>query len=116
LKPVELIVERTAWTPPVSQYTADTLVPLRIKHDDIPMRSQAKAGGGRWNPEKKLWFVENRRRTVIHSGLPVPSEYECDSASAGYPASFLISALCGNMTPDSVPRHLASATERGKRE
>ena len=58
LKPVELIVERTAWTPPVSQYTADTLVPLRIKHDDIPMRSQAKAAGGRWNPEKKLWFVK----------------------------------------------------------
>ena len=58
LKTVELIVERTAWTPPASQYTTETLVPLRIKHDDMPMRSQAKAAGGRWNPEKKLWFVK----------------------------------------------------------
>jgi hypothetical protein len=24
----------------------------------MPMRFQAKAAGGRWNPEKKLWFVK----------------------------------------------------------
>jgi hypothetical protein len=58
LKTVELIVERIAWTPPVSRYTVETLIPLRIKHDDMPMRSRAKAAGGRWTPEKKLWFVK----------------------------------------------------------
>jgi hypothetical protein len=24
----------------------------------MPLRLQAKAAGGRWNPEKKLWFVK----------------------------------------------------------
>jgi hypothetical protein len=58
LKTVELIVERTKWTPPAPKYTADALVPLRIKAVDMPIRSQAKAAGGRWNPEKQLWFVK----------------------------------------------------------
>jgi hypothetical protein len=33
-------------------------VPLRIEAVDMPMRFQAKAAGGRWNPEKQLWFVK----------------------------------------------------------
>ena len=31
---------------------------LRIKVDDMSAQSQAKAAGGRWNPEKMLWFVK----------------------------------------------------------
>lgn len=58
LKTVELIVERTEWTPPEPRYVADTLVPLRIKATDISARPQAKAAGGRWNPEKQLWFAK----------------------------------------------------------
>ena len=58
LKTVELIVERTAWTPPPPRYDAETLVPLRINVDDLSARSQAKAAGGRWNPEKQRWFVK----------------------------------------------------------
>ncbi len=58
LKTIELIVERTKWTPPLTHFTAETLVPLRIEPYDLPMRSQAKAAGGRWDPEKKLWFVK----------------------------------------------------------
>ncbi len=58
IKTVELVVERIAWKPPKPRYTADTLVPLSIRVDDMPARQQAKAAGGRWNPEKKLWFVK----------------------------------------------------------
>ena len=58
LKTVELIVERTEWTPPAPRYSADTLVPLRIEAADMPLRLQAKAAGGRWNPERKLWFAK----------------------------------------------------------
>ena len=54
LKTVELIVEREAWTPPLPRYTADTLVPLHINVADMQARLQAKAAGGRWNPEKQL--------------------------------------------------------------
>jgi len=57
LKTVELIIERTEWTPPAPRYSADSLVPLRIKADDMQAGTQAKAAGGRWNPGNKLWFV-----------------------------------------------------------
>jgi len=59
MKTIELIVEMTEWTPPPPpRYAADTLVPLRIDVADMPMRLHAKAAGGRWNPEKQLWFVK----------------------------------------------------------
>ena len=58
LKTIELIVERAEWTPPLPRYTEETLVPLHIQAADMSMRTQAKAAGGRWNPEKKLWFVK----------------------------------------------------------
>lgn len=57
LKTVELVVERSDWTPPPPQFTNETLVPLRIKATDISTRNKAKAAGGRWNPEKQLWYV-----------------------------------------------------------
>lgn len=57
LKTVELLVERTEWDPP-QRCDPDTLVPLRIKVDNMAARLQAKAAGGRWNPEKQLWFVK----------------------------------------------------------
>ncbi len=46
LKTVELIVERSEWTPQQPRYTADTLVPLRIEAGDMTTRCQAKAAGG----------------------------------------------------------------------
>ena len=58
LKTVELIVERSDWTPPPPRYSADTLVYLRIEATDMPRRLQAKEAGGRWDPKKRLWFVQ----------------------------------------------------------
>jgi hypothetical protein len=58
LKTIELIIEKTDWTPPPPKYSSDTVVALQIEAYDIKMRTQAKALGGRWNPEKKLWFVK----------------------------------------------------------
>lgn len=58
IKTVELIVEKTDWTPPPPRYTADTVVHLQIEAFDMPMRTRVKTAGGRWNPEKKLWFVK----------------------------------------------------------
>lgn len=58
LKTVELIVERTDWTPPPPKHAADSLVPLHIEGYEKDLRAQAKAAGGRWSPEKQLWFVQ----------------------------------------------------------
>lgn len=57
LKTIELIVERSDWTPPPPRYAANTLVPLRIEGYEMELRRQAKSAGGRWNPEKQMWFV-----------------------------------------------------------
>ncbi len=58
IKTIELVIEKKTWTPPKRAYAADTLVPLRIEPYDMPMRQQAKAAGGRWNPEKRRWLVK----------------------------------------------------------
>jgi hypothetical protein len=57
LKTVELVVERSDWTPPPVKFSNDTLVPLRISARDMATRNKAKEAGGRWNTEKQLWFV-----------------------------------------------------------
>lgn len=57
LKTVELIVEKSDWTPPAPKFSADTLVPLLIEGYEKDLRAKAKTAGGRWNPEKQLWFV-----------------------------------------------------------
>ncbi len=43
---------------PQPRYNAETVVPLRIAAADITMRSQAKAAGRRWNPEKQRWLLK----------------------------------------------------------
>jgi hypothetical protein len=57
IKTVELIVERTEWTPPPPRYTAEALVYLRIEAADMPMRLKVKEAGGRWDQGKRLWLV-----------------------------------------------------------
>ena len=76
LKTVELIVEKSEWTPPQPQYAANALVPLRINATDMPMRFQAKAAGGRWNPEKKLWFVKYGK--IV--GTPLEKHIQIDAS------------------------------------
>ncbi len=73
LKTVELIVERSDWTPPPPRFTNDTLVPLRIKATDVATRNKVKAVGGRWNPEKKTMVCHLRQ----HSGYSAGKAYRC---------------------------------------
>ena len=55
LKTVELLEEETEWSP---RYKPATLVPLRIMGYDMLARKMAKEAGARWNPDKRLWYVE----------------------------------------------------------
>lgn len=76
LKTVELVVEKTEWTPSPPRYAVDTLVSLRIDAFDMPSRSQAKVAGGRWDPEKKLWFVKYGKI----AGTPLEKHIQVDSS------------------------------------
>lgn len=57
LKTIEIVVGEDDWTPPPAKYADSALVPLRIGYKDKSLQEQAKAVGGRWDPEQKLWFV-----------------------------------------------------------
>jgi hypothetical protein len=50
-------VEKTSWQPPVRKFGNNDLVPVRIGFAEKDLMATAKAAKGRWNPEKKLWFI-----------------------------------------------------------
>lgn len=58
LKTIELIIERTDWEPPQprEKLSADRVVALRIEGYETEQRKKVKAIGGKWNPEKRLWY------------------------------------------------------------
>jgi hypothetical protein len=56
-KTVEIIVSESEWTPPPAKYPDGTLVPLKIGINEIALQNQARAVGGRWDKEKRVWLV-----------------------------------------------------------
>ena len=57
IKTVELVVEKTAWQPPAPKFGDNDLVPVRIGFSEKGLIESAKAAKGRWNPDKRLWFI-----------------------------------------------------------
>ena len=55
-KTAEIIVEKKAWAPP-AYYQENEIVPVRIGFNENDLRNKARAAGGRWNPDAKLWFI-----------------------------------------------------------
>ena len=56
-KTVEIIVSESDWAPPPAKYPDSILVSLKIDARETALRSQVKAVGGRWAPDKKVWVV-----------------------------------------------------------
>ncbi len=60
LKTVELIVEKKELPAPLQQKAADNaLVPVRISYGQRELGKMAKAMGGKWDPDVKLWFIHH---------------------------------------------------------
>jgi hypothetical protein len=57
IKTVELVIERTDWEPPPEKFSADSLVAVKVEGYETDLRKQVKEAGGKWAPEKKLWYV-----------------------------------------------------------
>jgi len=57
VKTVEIIVEKRSWTPPPRRFADPERVPVRIAFTENDKKKIAKVAGGRWDPEKKLWFI-----------------------------------------------------------
>jgi hypothetical protein len=57
VKTAEIIVETKAWAPPPPKFKPGEMVRVRIAYAETSLKKLAKAGGGRWDPEAKLWSV-----------------------------------------------------------
>jgi hypothetical protein len=57
IKTIELVVEKTAWKRTARNFADRDLVPVSIGFSENALRKEARAAKGRWDPEKKLWFI-----------------------------------------------------------
>jgi len=57
VKTAEIIVERKAWDPPLSRFQDNDMVPIRIAYAEHELKRLAKAAGGRWDPDARVWLV-----------------------------------------------------------
>jgi len=58
VKTVEIVVGKKAWTPPQPMFSDDENVSVRIAFSESKLKNMARAAGGRWNPEKRLWLIQ----------------------------------------------------------
>jgi hypothetical protein len=56
-KTVELIISESEWMPPPAKYAEGELVPLKIGINEPALQTQARAAGGRWDKDQRVWFV-----------------------------------------------------------
>jgi hypothetical protein len=57
VKTAEIIVETKDWRPPPPKFKPGEIVRVRIAFAETVLKKLAKAGGGRWDPEARLWSV-----------------------------------------------------------
>ena len=57
LKTVELIVEKKQLPAPL-QSTDDALIPVSIAYGELELGRMAKALGGKWDADVKLWYIQ----------------------------------------------------------
>jgi hypothetical protein len=57
VKTVEIVVETKDWIPPPPKFATDEVVPVRITFAEKRLMRAARAVGGCWDPEEKLWFI-----------------------------------------------------------
>lgn len=55
LKTVEIIIDEKPLQSP--RFKPEDLVPVRVAYDEVELRQQLRAMRGRWDAERKLWYV-----------------------------------------------------------
>lgn len=57
IKTAEIVVERKRWSPPAPKIVPDEIVQVQIVISETKYREMAKAAGGHWDRDAKLWRV-----------------------------------------------------------
>src|SRR5262245_55465383 len=55
VKTIELIIDEAFWQPRPKKIPTSKIMNIRLKYDEIELRKQIIAAGGRWNAKKQLW-------------------------------------------------------------
>lgn len=58
IKTVEIIIERKQLPPSSKNKKDETLVPLQIAYGETRLGKMARAAGGTWDADVKLWFIK----------------------------------------------------------
>ena len=58
IKTVELIVEKKELASPGQKIADEALVPVQIAYAETALIKMAKAMGGRWDSEVRLWYIQ----------------------------------------------------------
>ena len=82
IKTAEIIIEKTDWSPPAPKFADDELVPVQIAFAETELKNLAKAAGGRWNPEKRVWLIaygrlkgtQLEKHILLEADVPIPKE------------------------------------------
>lgn len=77
IKTAEIIVERKPWTAREPSHAADEIVAVRIGVTEKAYQRMARAAGGRWEPDAKVWLVsygsikgtELEKHIILDAGL-----------------------------------------------
>jgi len=54
---VEIIVEESAWIPPVNPIVEPVVVGLRVGINEVAVQRQIKQAGGKWNRQLQVWEI-----------------------------------------------------------
>jgi hypothetical protein len=58
IKTVELVLERKQLPPSAKNIKDETLVPVQIAYGEAELGRMARAAGGNWDPDVKLWYIK----------------------------------------------------------
>ncbi|MFQ5633634.1 MAG: hypothetical protein ACE5I1_33130 [bacterium] len=67
LKTMELVIESQPWQPNPKRIPMNKIVNLQISIEEVELRNRVKKAGGKWNPEKQVWYLPYR--DVLEVGL-----------------------------------------------
>jgi hypothetical protein len=62
-----LSVAERDWQPPRPRLPQDRIVALQVAFADVAVRKLVKQSGGKWNPDRKVWYPRYDR--VVALGL-----------------------------------------------
>jgi len=73
-KTIEIIIDRKPWQPKIKKIPPKEIMNIRIAYEEVEIRKQVKAAGGKWDPNNQVWQLCYKK--VIELGMQDRLVYE----------------------------------------